>query len=126
MKKVLSIRRLLNSFRNAFNGIIETFKSEPNMKIHVFMALIVVICGFIFKLSNIEWIVIILLIGLILGAEVLNTCIENFADLYSTEYNPKIKIIKDTGAGMVLSLAICSVVIGLIIFIPKLLVLIGV
>lgn len=119
MKKALSIKRLIKSFNYAINGIKETIKSEPNMKIHVSMAILVIICGFIFKVSIIEWIILLTLIALVFAGEVLNTTFENLVDMYTKEITEEAKIIKDTAAGTVLILAVASAVIGLLIFIPK-------
>ena len=119
MKKVLSIKRLRKSFGYAFKGIDDVIKHEPNVKIHVVVAILVVIMAFILKVSNIEWIILVLLIGAVLAAETINTTIENLVDMYTKEYDEKAKIVKDTAAGTVLILAITSAIIGLIIFIPK-------
>lgn len=119
MKKVLSIKRLRKSFGYAFKGIDDVIKHEPNMKIHVVVAILVVIMAIILKVSIIEWIILVLLIGAVLAAETINTTIENLVDMYTKEYDEKAKIVKDTAAGTVLILAITSAIIGLIIFIPK-------
>lgn len=119
MKKVLSIKRLRKSFGYAFKGIDDVIKHEPNMKIHVVVAILAVIMAFILKVSIIEWIILVLLIGAVLAAETINTTIENLVDMYTKEYDEKAKIVKDTAAGTVLILAITSAIIGLIIFIPK-------
>ncbi len=74
MKKVLSIKRLKKSFGYAFKGIDDVVSNEPNMKIHVSVA-ILVIMAFLLKISMIEWIILVLLIGLVLAAEVINTTI---------------------------------------------------
>ena len=119
MKKVLSIKRLRKSFGYAFKGIDDVIEHEPNMKIHVVVAILVVIMAIILKVSIIEWIILVLLIGTVLAAETINTTIENLVDMYTKEYDEKAKIVKDTAAGTVLILAITSAIIGLIIFIPK-------
>lgn len=119
MKKVLSIKRLRKSFGYAFKGIDDVIEHEPNMKIHVVVAILVVIMAFILKVSIIEWIILVLLIGTVLAAETINTTIENLVDMYTKEYDEKAKIVKDTAAGTVLIFAITSAIIGLIIFIPK-------
>lgn len=119
MKKVLSIKRLRKSFGYAFKGIDDVIEHEPNMKIHVMAAILVVIMAFILKVSIIEWIILVLLIGAVLAAETINTTIENLVDMYTKEYDEKAKIVKDTAAGTVLILAITSAIIGLIIFVPK-------
>ncbi len=119
MKKVLSIKRLRKSFGYAFKGIDDVIEHEPNMKIHVVVAILVVIMAIILKVSIIEWIILVLLIGAVLAAETINTTIENLVDMYTKEYDEKAKIVKDTAAGTVLILAITSAIIGLIIFVPK-------
>ena len=119
MKKVLSIKRLRKSFGYAFKGIDDVIEHEPNMKIHVVVAILVVIMAIILKVSIIEWIILVLLIGAVLAAETINTTIENLVDMYTKEYDEKAKIVKDTAAGTVLIFAITSAIIGLIIFIPK-------
>ena len=119
MKKVLSIKRLKKSFGYAFKGIDDVISNEPNMKIHVSVAILVVIMAFLLKISMIEWIILVLLIGLVLAVEVINTTIENLVDMYTKDYNERAKVVKDTAAGTVLILAITAVIIGLMIFIPK-------
>lgn len=126
MKKVLSIKRLIKSFGYAFMGIISTIKSEPNMKIHVFMMCFALVSGFIFSISVLEWCLVLILICLVLAGETINTALENLADVCSPKYNDKIKIAKDAAAGAVLVFAILSVIVGLIIFLPKFLIMIGV
>lgn len=125
MKKALSIKRLIKSFGYAFKGFIKSFKEEPNMKIHVMMTFLVIICGFIFKVSQLEWIVLLFAIGLVIGAELLNTAIENLVDLVCKERNEQAGLIKDVSASFVLVLAIISAIVGLIIFLPKLFSLLG-
>ena len=119
MKKVLSIKRLKKSFGYAFKGIDDVVSNEPNMKIHVSVAILVVIMAFLLKISMIEWIILVLLIGLVLAAEVINTTIENLVDMYTKDYNERAKVVKDTAAGTVLILAITSAIIKLMIFILK-------
>lgn len=75
--------------------------------------------GIFFKISNIEAIILVLTIFFVFIAEFINTAIEKLADLYTTEYNENIKIIKDIGAGSVTISAIASVIVGVIMFLPK-------
>lgn len=110
---------LLNSFKYALEGILSAFKNERNLKIHTCIALIVVIAGLIFKLSISEWLSCILVIALVIGGELINTAIEKVVDLASPDINPLAKQAKDIAAGAVLFFAIVSVVIGIIIFLPK-------
>ena len=112
-------KRLIKSFKYAIEGIFEGIKDEQNIKIHILIALIVIIFGIIFKISVIEWIICIILIGLVISLELMNTAIENTVDLAMPEKSDKAKIAKDVAAASVFVVSICSVIIGLIIFIPK-------
>ena len=114
-----SWKNRLLSFKYAFNGIALLVRNEHNAWIHCFAAVSVVICGFIFNLKALEWIVIVLAIGMVLAAEAFNSAIEALADVVSPKYNEAVKHTKDLAAGAVLLLAIAAAVIGLIIFVPK-------
>ena len=95
-------------------------KKERNIKIHISVMILVIICGFIFHLSTTEWLICILLFALVISLELVNTAIEAVVDLCSPNYHELAKYAKDVAAGSVLISAIASVVIGLIIFVPKL------
>ena len=119
MKKALSVKRLSRSFGFAFKGFKKSFKEESNMQVHVVMAILVIICGFLFKVSSLEWIVLLFAIGIVIGAELLNTAIENLVDLVTLEKNEQAALIKDVSAAFVMILAFVAAIIGLIIFVPK-------
>lgn len=112
-------KKLANSFKYAFEGFISSFKTERNMKIHIFIMMLVIIAGIIFKISKAEWIVCIFCIGLVVSGELFNTSIETIVDMVMPYKNEKAKIAKDVSAAAVLVLAIASAIIGLIIFMPK-------
>lgn len=112
-------KNLLYSFKYAIEGIISAFKSERNLKIHTIITIIIVIAGIYFKLSNIEWITCVLIIALVIGSELFNTAIERMVDLLSPEIRKNAKLAKDISAGAVFIFAISAVVIGLLLFIPK-------
>ena len=118
-------KRLTNSFKYAFEGILQAYVGEQNLKIHTVIAILVIIFGFILKISYTEWLVCLVLIGLVLMAEFFNTSIEYLVDLVSPEIHPLAKATKDTASAGVLMMAIISAIIGLIIFIPKLISFIG-
>ena len=94
------------------------------MKIHCIMAVLVVIAGIILKLSPVEWCICLGLFGLV-ALELVNTAVESVVDLVTSEYKPLAKIAKDTAAGAVLIAAIMAAIAGLIIFVPKGLVFLG-
>lgn len=124
-KKLVNKKKLINSFKYAFMGIKSAYKDEQNLRIHTVMAILVLIFSFILKVSYYELIVCLILIGLVLMAEFFNTSLENLVDLVTLEKNPLAKVAKDTAAAGVLVFAIISAVIGLIIFVPKIIVFVG-
>ena len=127
VKKKLKIdnKRLVNSFKYAKEGIKQSYKGEQNLKIHTFIAILVIIFGFFLKISYLEWLVCLVLIGLVLMAEFFNTAIEYVVDLASPKIHPLAKAAKDTASAGVLMMAIISAIIGLVIFVPKLINFIG-
>lgn len=119
MKIKKNCKKLVNSFKYAIEGINASFKTERNMKIHVMSMIIVIIAGFILKINLIEWSLCIIAIVLVIGSELFNTAIETIVDMISPEKNKNAKLVKDISAGAVLVFAMGAFVIGLIIFIPK-------
>ena len=112
---------LIKSFYYAFQGIKVNILTERNLAIHFLVMLLVIVCGFVFKISATEWLICILLFGFVITLELMNTAIETAIDICMPEINPKAKLAKDTSAGAVLVVAIVAVVIGIIIFGPKIL-----
>ncbi len=96
-------------------------RTQPNFRLHIFSAVIVIFFGWLLRISSSEWQIITLTTGLIIVVEAVNTCIESVVDLVSEEYHQKAKVAKDVAAGMVLLCSTLSVVIGLLIFLPKIL-----
>lgn len=110
---------MVNSFYYAFSGIKLGFKQERNMQVHFFIMTFVIIFGILLKISLTEWMICLILFGLVISLEYVNTAIESTVDVATTKYHPKAKIAKDTSAAAVLIGAIISVIVGLMIFIPK-------
>lgn len=106
-------------FRNAFRGIYVFSKSTRHLFIHILSALIVVILGFYFRVSSLEWIALVFAIGFVFVAEAFNTAIEIDIDLTSPEYHPYARDAKDVAAAAVLLSVFTAVIVGLIIFLPK-------
>ena len=112
---------IYKSFGYAFEGIFTGISKERNMKIHCTMALLVILAGIYFKIDSTQWCICLILFGLVMSLELVNTAVEAVVDLVTEERKPLAKIAKDTAAGAVLIAAIMSAIIGLIIFIPKIL-----
>lgn len=115
---------LPDSFLLAFSGIFKVIKDERNIKIHLIITAIVILMGLFLAISKMEWLVIFLIVGATLAAEVFNSSIEEICDLLREENHleyQRTKFIRDVSAGAVLILVITSVAIGLVIFLPYLL-----
>lgn len=112
-------KKVINSFKYAIEGFVSSFKTERNMKIHILAMVLVIALGLFFELNKNEWCIIITAIVIVISAELFNTAIETVVDMISPEKNPQAKLAKDIAASAVLVLAIGTVIIGLIIFIPK-------
>lgn len=114
-----SFKKRLLSFKFAFKGLFHLFNNEQNTWIHSAIALVTILGGVIFKISQMEWVAVVLSIGIVLAAEAFNTAIEEIANFIQPDQDQRIKIIKDLAAGGVLLTAISALTIGLIIFLPK-------
>ncbi len=117
--KKFSLKKRVESFKYALNGLKIVFIEEHNARIHLIVSLIVIACGFIFHISTVEWIIICFAIGLVISMEIINSAIENLSDFVSPEYHKLIKKVKDLSAAAVLVCTISSVVIGILVFLPK-------
>lgn len=117
--KIRGTKRLINSFKYAIDGLKYAFLYEQNLTVHIIATIFVVFAGFIFKISAIEWLVLFLIIGLVIATELINTSIEATIDLVTDEINPIAKIAKDTAAAAVLVFGLTSLLVGAVIFVPK-------
>ncbi len=111
-------KNFTDALKNSLNGINYIYINERNFRIQLVFAIIALLVGIILKLSLIQFAIIILVIFLVLIAECINTIIEVIIDMYTEEYNEKAKIAKDVSAGAVTLMAICSIIIGIIIYLP--------
>lgn len=115
------IRRHKVSFKHAWDGLVYTVKSQPNFQFHLLAMLVVIFLGFFYQVSFMEWLVLIFTFNFVLVAEMLNTAVESVVDLITLERRQDAKVAKDVASGMVLVSAFFSVVVGALIFIPKIL-----
>lgn len=115
----MSMHKRIASFKWAFNGFKILFKEEFNGRVHLTAAIVVVCLGIFFKIRLYEWIAILLVIAMVIGAELINTAIEGLADFVSPEKTPMIKKVKDLAAAAVLMHAVIAAIVGLIIFVPR-------
>lgn len=112
------MKKTKNAFLFALHGLRYVFVNERNFRIEIISATAVCIAAYVLHISAIEWFVVVLNIGFVISAELINTAIEKLCDLVSKEKNPLIKIVKDVAAGAVLLAAFVAFICGLIIFVP--------
>lgn len=115
-----SIRKRIKSFGYALNGLKILISEEHNSRIHLIAAITAIILGFLLKISANEWLAVIFAIGMVVSFELINSAIEKLADFVSPDKNEIIKKTKDMAAAAVLVSAIAAGVIGMIVFLPKL------
>ena len=118
-KRQKGIKKFFHSFTYPIKGLKYAYRNEQNIAVDVGIALLVIVFSFIFRVSLIEAAILALTIGLVIACELINTAIEATVDLVTEDYHPLAKVAKDTSAAAVFVFAIVSVIVGLIIFLPK-------
>ena len=116
---MLNVKRLLLSFKYALKGLFRVFKEEQNLRIQTLIAIIVVSLSIIFSISRFEWLIIILLIGLVILMEIVNSAVERVADMLKPRLNTYVKEIKDIMAAAVFFASLLAFIAGFVIFWPK-------
>ena len=118
-------RTFKGSVKNCLDGISYVTKNEKNFKREIALGIIALILSYILKIDKIEFIIVLTMICLVLTTEIINTAIERTVDLVTKEYHELARIAKDVSAGSVLVTSIFALIIGIIIFIPKIITLLG-
>ena len=118
-------RKFSGSIKNCLEGINFVITNESNFKKEIVIGIITLLLSYILKISRIEFIIILIMIALVLTSEIINTSIEKVVDLYTKDYNNLAKIAKDVSAGSVLVMSIFSLLVGVIIFLPKIINVLG-
>mgnify|MGYP000947705091 CR=1 FL=1 len=117
--KKISFQDRAKSAIYALNGLKVLLKEEHNSRIHTAITVVVVIAGFLLKISTIEWLIVCILIGMVFSLEIMNSAIENLCDHVTSQWHETIKKIKDLAASAVFVASVISVICGIIIFLPK-------
>ncbi len=112
-------KSLVESFKFAFEGLFFSLRNVRNFKIHLFFTTLVIIGGFYFRISIFEWLICLIFIALVISLELVNTAIEETVNLAMPNIHPVAKIAKDVAASSVLISAMISIIVGFIIFLPK-------
>jgi len=116
---MFSISDRFKSFVYAWKGIRFSVLTQHNFLIHIIFTVVAILLCFLLKINYLEWIAIIIVIGMVMSFEILNTAIEELVNLVSPERNKTAGIVKDLAAGSVLVSAIAAFIVGAIIFLPK-------
>jgi diacylglycerol kinase len=119
---IMKPQPLSKAFTHAFNGLLHFIKHDRNGKIHVLMGVIVVLAGIFFNVSVVEWGLLLLCMAVMVSLEMFNHALENICDIVHQNTHPLMKTAKDVAAGAVLWSAIISAIIGILIFLPKIMV----
>ena len=118
-------RTIFQSFRLALEGLLFIVRTERNMKIHLIFAFMAIVASLALKINEIEWIFVVFAIALVLITEAANTAFELLLDfVHGDSYHPNVKLLKDIAAGGVFVAALNAFIIGLIIFLPRIIVII--
>lgn len=118
-RRDLNPKSIANIVKYSLNGIKSYAEDGKSFIIFAFCSILEIVCGFIFNISGLEWILIIVILGILLAVELLNTAIENVCDAVTKEYNQYIKIAKDCGSGATFIIFIVALILNIIIFYPK-------
>ena len=116
-----SFAEIVRAFAFAGEGIAHVFQTQRNMRLHLLISIGIAALGWWLAISSVEWAILALTMGVVFAAEMTNTVIESTVDLASPGQHPLAKIAKDVAAGAVLMLALFATLVGLIIFVPRLL-----
>ncbi|MFH1662095.1 MAG: diacylglycerol kinase family protein [Candidatus Falkowbacteria bacterium] len=115
---MIKIKRLIKSFGYAFKGLIKTIREEQNLQIQFIIAFLILLLAYFFKINRIEWCLVILVIGLVILAEVINSAAERITDVLKPRINTYVKEIKDIMAAAVMIASFVAIVVGVVIFYP--------
>ena len=110
---------VFGSFGYAFQGIGKALKTEPNLRVHIIAGVLVLLAAYFFKFSKTEWLILAITISLVIILELINTAVEVITDMVSPHWSPKAKIIKDVSAASVMVAAILALIVGLVLFLPR-------
>ncbi len=113
------LKSRLKSFKYAFNGLSEGWR-ELNFRIHIVAAGVAILLGLVLGISRDEWLAVVIVIGLVLFAELVNTSLERLADVVSPQWDDRIKVVKDVAAAAVFVAALMALVVGVVVFVPPL------
>lgn len=120
--KKRGFKRFLASWKYSIQGLVYAYKYEQSMFIHTIAVIFAIAMGLILEISSVEWLLVFIVMGSVLAIELINTAIEAVVDLISLEIHPLAKIAKDAGSAATFVVSLIALVVGLVIFVPKLII----
>lgn len=117
--KKMGIKRFLNSIKFSVQGLKYAYLHEQSFLLHFVITIIVIVCGVVFKITPIQWVIILVMLSLIVVAELFNTAIEAVVDMITDEYHPLAKVAKDTASGAVFISTLTAFGMWIGVFLPK-------
>lgn len=117
--KKRGIKRFFNIVKNSINGYIYAYTNEQSLTIHAILTILVLLSGFYFNISKMQWAILVVVMAMVIIAELLNTAIEATVDLITKEYNELAKIAKDCASAAVFTASILAAGLYLYVFLPK-------
>ncbi len=121
MPKESFLKNRIKSVGFAVRGALLLIRTEASIKIQVCLGILVTLAGFYYEISSTEWIFQVLAVSLVVGIEGANTAIEKLCDFVHPDFDKKIGFIKDVSAGAVMLVSVGAIIVGLIIYLPKIL-----
>lgn len=109
-------KRFTSSFGYAWTGVKQAVRHEQNLKIHLIIAVAVITLSIALNVPFVEKLILLVVIGIVISLEMINTALERIVDLVTKEYHPLARVVKDVSAGAVLIFSIFAVIIGILIF----------
>ena len=116
---------IFKSFEYAGAGVGDALKNEPNMRVHIFLGLAAIVLAFVLKFNPVEWAILFLTTTFVIAMELINTVLEAIVDIVSPERQEKARIAKDVSAAFVLLSAIAAAAVGIVLYLPKILLLLS-
>lgn len=122
----MSLKQKLEKFKYSLRGFHVAWQDEPSFRFHTLWALLTLLCAYFLRISAIEFLIIVAMIGFVLVSELFNTALEELCDKFQPTHDPHVAKIKDLAAAAVFTAAVTAVTVGLIIFIPRVIMLLSV
>jgi diacylglycerol kinase len=114
-----SVNRFYDSIKYSLEGLKYAYTHEQSLLLHIFLSIVAITCGILFKITGTQWILLFIMMTVIIVAELINTAIEAVVDMITEEYNPLAKVAKDCGAAAAFVASVLAISVGAYVFVPQ-------